>query len=55
MKLRDANLQVNEKNFFSHLQSCILLSFSQNTHDYFSQGGFESEPAQFLSGIISRK
>ena len=34
MKLRDANLQVNEKNFFLHPPSCILLpSFSQNTHD----------------------
>ena len=35
MKLRDANLQVNKKNSFSHLHSCILPSFSQNTHDYF--------------------
>ena len=23
MKLRDANLQVNEKNYFSHLPSCL--------------------------------
>ena len=55
MKLRDGNLQVNEKNSFSHLHSCILPSFSQNTHDYFSQRGFESEPAQFLSGSTSGK
>ena len=55
MKLRDANLQVNEKNFFSHLHSCILPSFSQNTHDCFPGRGFESEPAQFLSGSISGK
>ena len=31
MKLQDANLQVNEKNFFTHTLSCILPSFSQNT------------------------
>ena len=55
MKLRDANLQVNERNSFSHYHSCILPSFSQNTHDYFSGRGFESEPAQFLSGSISGK
>ena len=31
MKLRDANLQVNEKNSFTHSPSCILPSFSKNT------------------------
>ena len=31
MKLRDANLQVNEENSFTHPSSCILPSFSQNT------------------------
>ena len=30
MKLRDANLQVNEKNSFTNPPSCILLSFSKN-------------------------
>ena len=55
MKLRDANLEVNVKNSFSHLHSCSLPSFSQNTHDYFSQKGFESEPAQYLSGSVSGK
>ena len=30
MKLRDANLQVNEKNSFTNRPSCILPSFSQN-------------------------
>ena len=39
----------------SHLHSCILHSFSQNTHGYFSGKGFESEPAQFLSESISGK
>ena len=53
MKFQDASLQANEKNSFSNLHSCILPSFSQNTHDYFSRRGFESEPAQFLSGSIS--
>ena len=53
MKLRDANLQVNGKNFFTHPPSCILPSFSQNTHDYLFRRGFESEQAQFLSGSIS--
>ena len=28
-----ANLQVNEKNYFTHLSSCILRSFSQNTSE----------------------
>ena len=55
MKLRDANLQVNEKSSFSHLHSCILPSFPQDTHDGFSGRGFESEPAQILSGSISGK
>ena len=55
MKLRDGNLQFNEKNSFSHLHVRILPSFSQNTHDYFSRRGFKSEPAQFLSGSISGK
>ena len=31
MKLRDANLQVNKKNSFTHPHSCILPSFSKNT------------------------
>ena len=31
MKLRDANLQVNEKNYFTHPPSCTLSSFSKNT------------------------
>ena len=31
MKLRDANLQVNEKNSFTYPPSCILPSFSKNT------------------------
>ena len=30
MKLRDANLQVNKKNFFTNPPSCILPSFSKN-------------------------
>ena len=30
MKLRDANLQVNEKNSFTNCPSCILPSFSKN-------------------------
>ena len=30
MKLRDANLQVNEKNSFANPPSCILPSFSKN-------------------------
>ena len=30
MKLRDANLQVNEKNSFTNPPSCILPSFSKN-------------------------
>ena len=55
MKLRDANLQVNEKNSFSHLPSCIWPSLSQNTHGQFSRKDFESEPAQFFSGSISGK
>ena len=55
MKLRDANLQVNEKNSLSHYPSGILPLFFQNTPDYFSRKAFESDPAQFLSGIISGK
>ena len=55
MKLRDANLQVNEKNSFTHPPSYILSSFSQNTHDYFFRRGFESVRAQFVSGNISGK
>ena len=31
MKLRDANLQVNEKSSFTHPPSCTLSSFSKNT------------------------
>ena len=31
MKLEDANLQVYEKKLFSHITSCILSSFPQNT------------------------
>ena len=31
MKFGDANMQVNEKNFFTHPTSCILPSFSKNT------------------------
>ena len=30
MKLRDANLQFNEKNSFTNPPSCILPSFSKN-------------------------
>ena len=30
MKLREANLQVYEKNSFTHPPSCILLLFSRN-------------------------
>ena len=55
MKLRDVNLQVNEKNSFTHSPSCILLSFSQNTYDYFFRRVFESVQAQFFSGKISGK
>ena len=31
IKLRDANLQTNEKTSFTHPPSCIFLSFSKNT------------------------
>ena len=31
MKLRDVNLQVYEKNFFTYPPSCIFSSFSKNT------------------------
>ena len=57
-------LQVNEKISFTHTPPCILPSFSQNTsfseniriyYDYFFQRGFESVPAQFLSGNIDGK
>ena len=39
MKLRDANLQVNEKNSFTHPPPCVLPSFSYTSarllfHDY---------------------
>ena len=30
MKLRDANLQINQKNSFTNPPSCILPSFSKN-------------------------
>ena len=47
MKLRDASLQVYEKNSFTYPPSCILPSFSRNAclhflemhHDYFFQRG----------------
>ena len=38
--------EVNKKNPFTHPPSCILPSFSQNTHGCFCQRGFESVRAQ---------
>ena len=35
MKLRDASMEVYEKNSFTHPLSCILLSFSQNASRLF--------------------
>ena len=54
MKLRDVNLQVNEKNAFRYPPSCILPSFSQNAssklhlYNYFFRRGFESLRAHFF-------
>ena len=53
MKLRDASLQVYEKNSFTHLLSCILPSFSQNASRLLFRRGFESVRAQFLSAESS--
>ena len=61
MKLRDANLQVNEKNFFSYPPSCILPSFSQKTSselhlsNYFSRRGFASLRVQLFFWKCKRK
>ena len=61
MKLRDTNLQVNEKNSYTYPPSCILPSFSQNTsselhlYNYFIRRGFESLRAHFFSGNVSGK
>ena len=54
MKLRDVNLQVNEKNAFRYPPSCVLPSFSQNAssklhlYNYFFRRGFESLRAHFF-------
>ena len=50
MKLRDANLQVNEKNSFTDPPSCIFFHFLRIHHGYFFRRVFESVLAQFLSG-----
>ena len=56
MKLRDANLQVHQKNSFTYLSCNIFCVHSLRTHhDYFFQRGFESVRAKFLSGDISKK
>ena len=53
MKLRDANLQIHGKNSFTYppLYDIFCLHFLRRDHDYFSQRGFESVRAKFLSGI----
>ena len=55
MKLRDANLQVYEKNSFTYPPSCILPSFSKNASRLLFQRGFSRVRAKFLSGNISKK
>ena len=52
MKLRDANLQVFEKIYFTYFPSCILSLFSKN--DYFFRRGFESVRAKLLSGKLAK-
>ena len=46
MKLRDANLQVNEKNSFTHPPTCRI------HHNYCFQRVLDSVRAQFLLGNI---
>ena len=53
MKLRDANLQVQEKNSFTHPPSCIQPSFFKNTSGLLLLKSFWSVRAQFLSGNTS--
>ena len=50
MKLRDASLQVYEKNSFTHSLSCILPSFSQNASRLLLR---KSVRVQFLSAESS--
>ena len=50
-KLRDANLQVNEKNPFAILRHAFCLHLLRI--DHFLRGGFESVRAQFVSGNIN--
>ena len=55
MKLRDANLQVSDKNF-THPHFHTAFHFQRIHHDYFFQrafAAFESVRAQFLLGNIS--
>ena len=53
MKLRDANLNVNEKTL-SHLANYgFCFHFLGINHDYFFRRGFESVQAQFLFGNIN--
>ena len=53
MKLRDANLETNEKNSFTYPGSCILFSFYENTSRYFFRRVLESVRPQFLSRNIA--
>ena len=52
MKLRDANLQVYEKNSLTYPPSCILPS--RTHHNCFFRRDFESMRVNFLSGNISK-
>ena len=51
MKLRDANLQVNEKNSFTHPPSCILPSFSQKHTITFSEEALQVCEHNFFQEI----
>ena len=53
MKLRDVNLQVNEKTLSHILLHLFCLHFLRIHYNYFFQRVFESVRAQFLSGNIS--
>ena len=57
MKLRDANLQVYEKNSFTYPPSFNIFCFHflRTRRDYFFRRGFENVRVKYLSGNISKK
>ena len=52
MKMRDAHLQVYEKNSFKYSSSCIFPSFLRTLHDYFFRRGFESVRAKYKQKVV---